>query len=81
MIRLRPTFLQGLLIGGGGIAFAFFGCLGAIAGFSSGTSGSQVLAIVGSIAFLAGLIGFLVGAVLFIIATFKALFGKRDEAA
>ena len=41
MLRfLRPTFLHGLLILLGGIAFAFFGCLGAISGLTSNSPSS-----------------------------------------
>lgn len=77
---LRPTFLHGTVILLGGIAFAVFGCLGAIAGFAS-NSPSQLqmaLGVTGSAGFLAGCLAVLVGGLLLIIAIFNALFGKRD---
>ena len=77
-MKLRPTFLQGLTIGLGGAVVAFFGCLGVIAGFTNGPPGMQVLGFIGGIAFVGGLIAFLLGGVLFVIAFFKAIFGKRD---
>jgi hypothetical protein len=81
-VPLRPTFKQGLTFGIGGAVLAFFGCLGAIAGFSSSNSGgSQALGVVGSIGFVAGLIGALIGGVLLVIAIFKAIFKNRDGGA
>ena len=79
---LRPTFKQGLTLGLGGATLAFFGCLGAIAGFSSSNSGGAgALGIIGSIGFVAGLIAALIGGVLLVIATFKAIFKNRDGGA
>jgi hypothetical protein len=77
-VRLRPTFLQGLTIGLGGAVVGFFGCLGAVAGFSNSSNGWQALGVLGAIVFVGGLIGFLLGGVLFVIALFKTIFGKRD---
>jgi len=77
-VQLRPTFLQGLTIGLGGAVVAFFGCLGAIAGFSNSSGGLQFLGVLGGIAFVAGIIAVLLGAGLFVIAFFKTIFGKRD---
>jgi hypothetical protein len=77
---LRPTFLHGLLILLGGIAFAFFGCLGAISGLTSNNP-SQVQTIgiiVGGLSFVAGCIAVLTGGILLVIAVFNAIFGKRD---
>ena len=79
---LRPTFLHGLLILLGGIAFAFFGCLGAISGLTS-NSPSQletVGMIVGGLGFVAGCLAVLTGGILLVIAIFNAIFGKRDAA-
>jgi hypothetical protein len=79
---LRPTFLHGLLIVIGGIAFAFFGCLGAISGLTSNNP-SQIETlgmIVGGLGFVAGLIAVLTGGILLVIAVFNGLFGKRDAA-
>ena len=81
MLRyLRPTFLHGLIILLGGIAFAVFGCLGAIAGFASNnpSQGQMALGIVGSAGFLAGCLAVITGGILLVIAIFSALFGKRD---
>jgi hypothetical protein len=81
MLRyLRPTFLHGLIILLGGIAFAVFGCLGAIAGFASNnpSQGQIALGIVGSAGFLAGCLAVITGGILLVIAIFSALFGKRD---
>ena len=77
---LRPTFLHGLLILLGGIAFAFFGCLGAISGLTSNNpSQVQTLGIIlGGLGFIAGCIAVLTGGILFVIAVFNAIFGKRD---
>jgi hypothetical protein len=77
---LRPTFFHGLLILLGGIAFAFFGCLGAISGLTS-NSPSQVQTlgiIVGGLGFVAGCVAVLTGGILLVIAVFNAIFGKRD---
>jgi hypothetical protein len=77
---LRPTLLHGLIILGGGIAFAFVGCLGAISGLTS-NSPSQletVGIIVGGLGFVAGCIAVLTGGILLVIAIFNAIFGKRD---
>jgi uncharacterized membrane protein YhhN len=65
-----------LVIGLGGAIVAFFGCLGAVAGFSG--TGGQVLGLLSGAVFVAGIVAFLLGAVLFVIAFFKAIFGKRD---
>jgi hypothetical protein len=81
MLRyLRPTFLHGLVILLGGIAFAVFGCLGAIAGFASNnpSQGEVALGVVGSAGFLAGCLAVITGGILLVIAIFTALFGKRD---
>ena len=75
-MQLRPTFLQGCLISLGGFAFSLLGCMGAATGFS--TNGNQTLGFIGAAAALVGLAVLFVGGVLFVIATFKALFGKRD---
>jgi hypothetical protein len=77
-MRKPPTFLQGFLIVLGGLAFAVFGCLGAISGgaFASGSPSSMF--VLGGFVFVAGLLAALYGGVIFIIATFKALFAKRD---
>jgi len=77
---LRPTFLHGFLIVLGGIAFAFFGCLGAISGLTSNNpSQLQSLGmIVGGLGFLAGCLAVLTGGILLVIAIFNAIFGKRD---
>ena len=82
MLRfLRPTFLHGVIILLGGIAFAVVGCLGAIAGFASNSASPGQLALgwVGSAGFLAGCLAVLVGGVLLVIAIFNAIFGKRDQ--
>jgi len=81
MLRyLRPTFLHGLLILLGGIAFAVFGCLGAIAGFATNnpSQGQIALGVVGSAGFLAGCLAVVTGGILLVIAIFNALFSKRD---
>lgn len=77
---LRPTFLHGLLILVGGIAFAFFGCLGAISGLTSNNPDQlQTIGIImGGIGFVAGLLAVLTGGILLVIAIFNAIFGKRD---
>jgi hypothetical protein len=79
---LRPTFLHGLLILLGGIAFAFFGCLGAISGLTSNNPDQlqTIGIIVGGIGFVGGLIVVLTGGILLVIAVFNAIFGKRDAA-
>jgi hypothetical protein len=79
---LRPTFLHGLLILIGGIAFAFFGCLGAISGLTSSNPDQlQTIGIVvGGLGFVAGLIAVLIGGILLVIAIFNAIFGKRGAA-
>jgi hypothetical protein len=77
-VKLRPTFLQALTIGFGGAVVAFFGCLGAIAGFSTNASGGQALGVLGGAVFVAGVIAVLVGGLIFVIATFNAIFGRRD---
>jgi hypothetical protein len=79
---LRPTFLHGLLILIGGIAFAFFGCLGAISGLTSNNPDQlqTIGIIVGGLGFVAGLIAGLIGGILLVIAIFNAIFGKRDAA-
>jgi hypothetical protein len=82
MLRfLRPTFLHGLVIFLGGIAFAVFGCLGAVAGLATNnpSQGQMALAIVGGAGFLVGCLAVLVGGVLLVIAIFNAIFGKRDQ--
>jgi len=81
MLRfLRPTFLHGLVILLGGIAFAVFGCLGALAGFANNnpSQGGIALGIVGSAGFLAGCLAVITGGILLVIAIFNALFGQRD---
>jgi hypothetical protein len=83
MLRfLRPTFLHGFLIVLGGLAFAVFGCLGAIAGLSSNSPspGETALAWIGGAGFVVGCLAVLVGGLLLVIAIFTALFGKRDAA-
>jgi amino acid transporter len=77
---LRPTLLHGLLIVIGGIAFAFFGCLGAISGLTSNSPNElqTIGIIVGGLGFVAGLIAALTGGILLVIAIFTAIFGKRD---
>ena len=79
---LRPTFLHGVLILLGGIAFALFGCLGAISGLTSNNpSQLETLGmIVGGLGFVAGLVAVLTGGILLVIAIFTAMFGKRDTA-
>jgi len=79
---LRPTFLHGLLILLGGIAFAFFGCLGAISGLTSSNPDQlQTIGIVvGGLGFVAGCLAVLTGGILLVIAVFNAIFGKRDAA-
>jgi hypothetical protein len=79
---LRPTFLHGLLILIGGIAFAFFGCLGAISGLTSNNPDQlqTVGIIVGGLGIVAGLIAVLTGGILLVIAIFNTIFGKRDAA-
>jgi hypothetical protein len=79
---LRPTFLHGFLIFLGGLAFAVFGCLGAIAGLASNSPspGETALAWVGGAGFVVGCLAVLVGGLLLVIAIFNALFGKRDSA-
>lgn len=77
---LQPTFLHGIVILLGGIAFAVFGCLGAIAGLASNSPspGQTALAGIGGTAFVIGCLAVLVGGLLLVIAIFNALFGKRD---
>ena len=77
---LRPTFLHGLLILLGGIAFAFFGCLGAISGLTSNNPSQleTVGMIVGGLGFVAGCLAVLTGGILLVIAIFNAIFGTRD---
>jgi hypothetical protein len=77
---LRPTVGHGLLILLGGIAFAFFGCLGAISGLTSNNpSPAQTTGIfVGGLGFIVGCVAVLTGGILLVIAIFKAIFGKRD---
>jgi hypothetical protein len=78
---LRPTLLHGLTIFLGGVAFAFFGCLGAVAGLSSNnpSQGQMALGIAGGAGFLVGCLAVLVGGVLLVIAIFNVIFGKRDQ--
>jgi len=81
MLRyLRPTFPHSLVILLGGIAFAVFGCLGAIAGFASNnpSPGQVALGVVGAAGFLAGCLAVLIGGLLLVIAIFNAIFGTRD---
>jgi hypothetical protein len=81
MLRfLRPTFLHGLLILLGGIAFAFFGCLGAISGLTSNSPSSLQTTglVVGGSGFLIGCLAVVTGGILLVIAIFNAIFGKRD---
>jgi hypothetical protein len=81
MLRfLRPTFLHGLLILLGGIAFAFFGCLGAISGLTSNSpSPLQTTGlVVGGFGFLIGCLAVVIGGILLVIAIFNTIFGKRD---
>jgi hypothetical protein len=80
MAFLRPSFLQGFVLVIGGAAFAFFGCLGAIAGMSSTSSQMGSLALLGGLGFVVGVLAVLVGGLLLVIATFKAIFGSRDAA-
>jgi hypothetical protein len=83
MLRfLRPTFLHGLVILIGGLAFALVGCLGAISGMaSSNPSAVETTFIwVGGAGFIAGCLAVLIGGLLLTIAIFNALFGKRDAA-
>ena len=77
---LQPTVGHGLLILAGGIAFAFFGCLGAISGLTSNNpSPLQTTGIVvGGFGFVVGCVAVLTGGILLVIAIFKAIFGKRD---
>jgi hypothetical protein len=79
---LRPTFGHGLLILLGGIAFAFFGCLGAISGLTSNSpSPIQTTGlVVGGFGFVVGCLAVVVGGLLLVIAIFNAVFGKRDTA-
>jgi hypothetical protein len=79
---LRPTLGHGLLILLGGIAFAFFGCLGAISGLTSNNpSPIQTTGIfVGGLGFIVGCVAVLTGGILLVIAIFKAVFDKRDTA-
>jgi hypothetical protein len=76
----RPTFLHGLLILMGGIAFAFFGCLGAISGLTSNSPSPLQTAglIVGGLGFAAGCLAVVTGGVILVIAIFSAIFGNRD---
>ena len=77
---LRPTFVHGVLILLGGVAFAFFGCLGAISGLTSNNP-SQLQAagiLVGGLGFVAGCLAVLTGFLLLVIAVFNTIFGKRD---
>jgi hypothetical protein len=77
---LRPTVLHGLLILLGGIAFAFFGCLGAISGLTSNSpSPLQTTGlVVGGLGSLIGCLSVVTGGILLVIAVFSVIFGKRD---
>jgi hypothetical protein len=77
---LRPTVLHGLLILLGGIAFAFFGCLGAISGLTSSSPSPIQTAglVVGGLGFVIGCLSVVTGGILLVIAIFSAIFGKRD---
>ena len=76
---LQPTFLHGIVMLLGGIAFAVFGCLGQMAGWTSSPSTAQTaLSLLGVAGVLAGCLAAVVGGLLLIIAIFNALFGKRD---
>lgn len=81
MLRfLRPTFIHGFLILIGGIAFAVFGCLGAISGMTSSNPSAVETTFfwIGGAGFIVGLLAVLVGGLLLVIAVFTAVFGKRD---
>jgi hypothetical protein len=82
MAKLRPTFLQGVILVLGGGLFAVFGCLGAIAflaGSNSTSTLSQVMGFAGGTVFVVGTIAVIVGVVFFAIAIFRAIAGKRDK--
>ena len=70
----RPTFLQAIVITGSGILVAFFGCLGAIVGYSQATN--TWLGTVGSAGFIIGTLAFLIGVVMLGIVIVRAVFGK-----
>jgi len=75
---LRPTFRHGLMVVLGGFAFALAGCLGGIALFSYDSQ--SYLGFIGIAALFIGMLVMLVGGLLLVIALFKKIFGKRDEA-
>ena len=70
----RPTFLQAIVITGAGILVAFFGCLGAIAGFSR--SSNSMLGNAGAAGFVIGTLAFLLGVVLLFIVVIRSIFAK-----
>jgi hypothetical protein len=77
-MRLRPTFAQGLIILLGGCAFAFFSCLGALAGGMTGNYNPTPLFVLGAVGFVAGGLAAVLGGVLLLLTIFKLFFGKRD---
>lgn len=66
----KPTFLQGCLISLGGVALAFFGCLGAVAAFAP--NGDSPGFFFGAAVFFLGLVVVLVGAIRAILALFRS---------
>lgn len=70
----RPTFLQAIVITGAGILVAFFGCLGAIAGFSRNSN--SLLGNVGMVGFAIGSLAFLIGVVLLGVVVVRSIVAK-----
>ena len=70
----RPTFLQAIVITGAGMLVAFFGCLGAIAGFSRNSN--SLLGNVGMVGFAIGSLAFLIGVVLLGVVVVRSIFAK-----
>jgi hypothetical protein len=69
----RPTWLQGLLIGGASVIVGLGGCA---TFFASLGPNSEVLAYIGAGAFLLGVLGVIVGGIWFIVGVLKAVLSK-----
>ena len=75
----RPTFLQAIIITGAGILVAFFGCLGAVAGFSRNSN--SLLGNVGVVGFAIGSLAFLIGVVLLGVVVVRSIVAKPGPSA